>query len=312
MPSPSSAPTAPCRPAPRCSTLTKVALALLAALCWSGCKTTETKQAGELSRSRSNNSYYPFAQRAVLEAPVPGQYGHRARPAGDAAPLEQRSGLGTRHGEWRQSRVSDAQFDRATSRPTAVRSIAYNDAEGARERFGSSASRQRGFDVGPARVEFRRGNGWRLPAYSSRDGDYIVGDEGDRYAVRITNNDRRSRIEVVLSVDGLDAIDGRSASTSKRGYVIAPGETMTVEGWRTSNSGVAAFRFGSVEGSYAARSGAGTANVGVIGVAVFEESGRPSGREGDRRGRAQAFPGDGGEVGGRFSRPPGAPGLRVY
>jgi hypothetical protein len=64
-------------------------------------------------------------------------------------------------------------------------------------------------------------------------------------------------------------------------------------------SQVAAFRFGSVRDSYAARKG-DAQNVGVIGVAFFAEEG--SGypwieRESDRRRDADPFPG-------RFASPP--------
>ena len=57
---------------------------------------------------------------------------------------------------------------------------------------------------------------------------------GDRYRVRITNPTAR-RVEAVVSVDGLDAIDGKTASfDDKRGYVIAPYGEVTIEGFRTS------------------------------------------------------------------------------
>jgi hypothetical protein len=62
---------------------------------------------------------------------------------------------------------------------------------------------------------------------------------------------------------------------------------------------VAAFRFGSVRGSYAAGKG-GERNVGVIGVALFSERGaeRPwTAREIERREAADPFPG-------RFASPP--------
>ena len=79
------------------------------------------------------------------------------------------------------------------------------------------------------------------------------------------------RYEVVASVDGLDVVDGRTASLDKRGYVVAPGSTLVIDGFRTSLDEVAAFRFGRVDASYAARTGQ-PANVGVIGVAIFCEA----------------------------------------
>jgi hypothetical protein len=98
---------------------------------------------------------------------------------------------------------------------------------------------------------------------------YVLGEHGGRYTIRVANPSAR-RVEVVVSVDGLDVIDGKAASHGKRGYVINPYGEVRIEGWRTSFSSVAAFRFGRVADSYAARTGSAR-NVGVIGVAVFAE-----------------------------------------
>jgi hypothetical protein len=61
----------------------------------------------------------------------------------------------------------------------------------------------------------------------------------------VVRNESDARVEVVLSVDGLDVIDGRSASYRKRGYIIPPRGRINVDGFRQSMSEVAAFRFGS-------------------------------------------------------------------
>jgi len=98
---------------------------------------------------------------------------------------------------------------------------------------------------------------------------YVLGEHGARYTIRVTNPSSR-RVEVVVSVDGLDVIDGKAAGFGKRGYVINPYSEVRIDGWRTSYSTVAAFRFGRVADSYAARTGSAR-NVGVIGVAVFAE-----------------------------------------
>lgn len=104
----------------------------------------------------------------------------------------------------------------------------------------------------------------------------------------------------MLSVDGLDVMDGRRASYSKRGYILSPGESLTVDGFRTSTSTVAAFRFSSVSRSYAALRHDDTANIGVVGLAVFEERGAWPWRDGEssRRREANPFPG------GRWAQPP--------
>ena len=108
-----------------------------------------------------------------------------------------------------------------------------------------------------------------LPTFSHRGRTYVLGVPGQRYLLRIRNDSGR-RVEVVASVDGRDVLDGMPAAWEKRGYLVeAYGETV-VDGYRLSGDAVAAFRFGSVRDSYAARMG-DARDVGAIGVAVFPE-----------------------------------------
>lgn len=113
-------------------------------------------------------------------------------------------------------------------------------------------------------------DGYPVHVYHRNSRGYVLGTTGDRYEIRVTNRSDK-RIEAVITVDGRDVIDGQSGDfESKRGYVIAPHDSVTVDGWRMSRDEVAAFRFSSVRDSYAARTG-DARNVGVIGVAIFPE-----------------------------------------
>jgi hypothetical protein len=126
----------------------------------------------------------------------------------------------------------------------------------------------------PYRVELLYGDSGRLPTYYASGRAYVLGNIGERYRIHIGNPTSR-RVEAVVSVDGLDAIDGRTASfDDKRGYVIPAYGDITIDGFRTSVDKVATFRFSSVRDSYAARKGQ-ERNVGVIGVAFFPERERP-------------------------------------
>jgi hypothetical protein len=125
----------------------------------------------------------------------------------------------------------------------------------------------------PFDVQIMRENGDSLPTYASHDRYYVQGNAGERYIIRIVNPTPR-RVEAVVSVDGLDVIDGESGDLRKRGYVVpAYGETR-VEGFRTSQADVATFRFSSVHESYAGMKGKAR-NVGVVAVAIFEEQAHP-------------------------------------
>jgi hypothetical protein len=121
----------------------------------------------------------------------------------------------------------------------------------------------------PYDVQVMRENGETLPTYSLKDRFYVQGNANERYIIRITNPTDH-RIEAVVSVDGLDVIDGESGDLRKRGYVVPPYGETRIEGFRTSQADVATFRFSSVSGSYAGQKGKAR-NVGVIAVALFEE-----------------------------------------
>lgn len=98
---------------------------------------------------------------------------------------------------------------------------------------------------------------------------YVAGTPGHRYTVRMTNR-TGGRVLTVLSVDGVNAITGQTASPDQSGYVLDPWESTEIAGWRKSDNEIAQFNFTALPDSYAARTGR-PANVGVIGVAVFTE-----------------------------------------
>jgi hypothetical protein len=118
---------------------------------------------------------------------------------------------------------------------------------------------------------FRLESGGRvLPTHHHHGRTYVEGRRGERYQIRVVNH-TGGRIEAVVTVDGRDVITGRRGNyRNQRGYVIRPYGSVTIDGFRTSWSGVAAFRFTEVYDSYAARMG-DASNVGVVGVAVFKE-----------------------------------------
>ena len=122
---------------------------------------------------------------------------------------------------------------------------------------------------GPYSLELVDDTGRVLPTFSHRGRTFVLGVPGQRYLLRIRNGSGR-RVEVVASVDGRDVVDGGPAAWEKRGYLIEPFGETTIDGYRLSGEAVAAFRFGSVRDSYAARMG-DARDVGVIGVAVFPE-----------------------------------------
>ena len=220
-----------------------------------------------------------------------------------------RPGLGTTWGETRTSYVSSSPFDRADySHPFALVSLNYNDDAGIQamaRRLGNSYASfdHSGVDAAQGAVSVRLldENGAPLPSASLAGHDYVAGSDGQRYVIEIENH-TGNRFEAVATVDGLDVVDGKDGALSKRGYLIDPWATLQIDGFRRSQSAVAAFRFGAVKDSYAARKGIDR-NVGVVGVAFFHERGTSlpwTERELDRRDSANPFPGG-------FASPPPAP-----
>lgn len=116
-----------------------------------------------------------------------------------------------------------------------------------------------------------RNTGRPLTAFPHRGERYVVGTPGHQYAVKLTNRSP-DRVLVVLSVDGVNAISGETASPDQSGYVLEPWQDATVSGWRKSQQSVAQFEFTDFADSYANRTGR-PAHVGVIGIAVFRERG---------------------------------------
>jgi len=201
--------------------------------------------------------------------------------------LDGDEGLGTVYGERRRSDSFERRFERARVHPDAVLALCYDDYEGVAAVSDSPWQTSAIQDVGRhVTVSLVDGRGRVLDALDVGRQRYAVGEPGRRYEIEVTNRSSR-RYEVVASVDGLDVIDGEHASTRKRGYILEPHATLVIDGWRTHEDEVAAFRFGQVADSYAARRGA-PMDIGVIGVALFAERPRYH-RDTDRRRRARPF-----------------------
>ena len=114
-----------------------------------------------------------------------------------------------------------------------------------------------------------RDNGMPLRTYYHRGEYWVAGKPGARYAIEIRNT-LQERILAVTSVDGINVLTGDTARWDQSGYVLHGEEAYEVTGWRKSQAEVAAFEFAAAPNSYAARTGR-SANIGVIGVAVFRE-----------------------------------------
>jgi hypothetical protein len=210
-----------------------------------------------------------------------------------APPPDERPGLATAWGESVWSPITMSPFVRASAQPWAAAVIHYNDAEGVRAHAAyvgaSVAPLETWIGEGAIGVAIVDEDGAMLPGISAGGRNLVAAVDGARYQI-VVHNTTTARFEIVTSVDGLDVIDGKPAGIDRRGYIVDPGGELVIDGFRQSDDQVAAFRFGKVAASYAART-SGDANVGVIGVAIFAERGATWTRaELERRDRANPFP----------------------
>lgn len=224
----------------------------------------------------------------------------------------ERPGLGTEWGETRDSPLRDVPFERASQgHPFATAEVRYNDEpgvealadyatqRGARTRETSAVS-------GSITISVRDENGAPLEAVQVGGRWFVIGEQGMRYTI-VMQNHTGHRFEAVTTVDGLDVMNGGAGSVYNRGYLLMPYESLEVDGFRQSHETVAAFRFGRVADSYAAKTGTAR-NVGVIGVAFFNEAGDAwtpsSDAETQRRVTANPFPADPRHDERRYAQPP--------
>lgn len=259
---------------------------------------TSAPASGRSAAPTQHYESYDSAGEAEAAADAPYQPAPREQPR-----PEQRPGLGTVFGETVTSHVRMKPFVRATSSPFAAVAMYYNDADGVRAHAGYVGQQQ----LSPFRAHTPAGGisvgltdqyGNLLSGGMAGGRALVVGAEGQRYNI-VVQNQTGGRYEVVVSVDGLDVIDGKPAATAKRGYILEPYSTLTIDGFRTSEYQVAAFRFGRVSQSYAART-SGDRNVGVIGAAFFAEKGSVwTTDELRRRDTADPFPAER-----SYARPP--------
>lgn len=112
----------------------------------------------------------------------------------------------------------------------------------------------------------------------SHDGKvFVESKHWTEYSIRIKNNGWNRRL-MVVSVDGMNVIDGAAAGKTSAGYVVNGYSSTEIKGFRTSNDTVHPFKFNRKERSYAAKSdetNGDTSNCGVIGVAVYSEKEKP-------------------------------------
>jgi hypothetical protein len=123
--------------------------------------------------------------------------------------------------------------------------------------------------------------------YQARGTTYVEARHGAEYSLRLSNRSG-IRVAVALAVDGINSIDAKTtAAATAAKWVLDPWQTITIDGWQTSQEAARRFVFTTEPDSYGAWLGR-TDNLGVIEAVVFRE--RPLAQEfaGGSRGSDEA------------------------
>ncbi len=114
--------------------------------------------------------------------------------------------------------------------------------------------------------------------YSYNSEIYLAGNHGEPYYIKICSSNPyyyqypNGRNMNIVSVDGLNVINGKPAGYNQPGYVLNnDGSCNVIKGWRKNLNEEAQFVLTDSTQSYANRSNQNINNVGVIGIASFKE-----------------------------------------
>lgn len=110
----------------------------------------------------------------------------------------------------------------------------------------------------------------KIPEYGHAGLSFIEGRRGQPYTLKL-RNDSAGRVLAVVSIDGLNVVDGQPCTPQARGYVVPAYSTVEIEGWRTSLSQVHEFKFEAKDQSYAKGTTGEVQNCGVIAAKFFSE-----------------------------------------
>lgn len=260
--------------------LALVVLFILIPLVWmTGCMTKSAPSTSKIEPTNHNDSAaQAIAKSSLRKACLPTDPSSEHNPALHEM-SESRPGLATGWGKSKTSRIRYTDFTRKPN--SLTKQIAYyNDREGAQALQNARGSRllipiyPAAFSTsGPLSISLESPFGETFTHYRlDSQTPVFVGEAGAPYVITLRNKTNH-RVEAVVSVDGLDVMDGKSASPNNRGYIVGPRDTLRIPGFRQSMNEIARFEFSSVANSYANQTGgeAAARNVGLIGLAMFEE-----------------------------------------
>lgn len=173
--------------------------------------------------------------------------------------------LGTKWGDEVTSQSTQVEAKRMTSEPIDETQVRY-----AAKTFKGKSLNAISLAAGQVRFTVEDSLGNPLPLFRAGQSYYVTAQDGQSYQLHYQNNSDNT-YEIVSSVDGIDVLNGSSASRYNAGYVLEPHDTLVIEGFRKSAEAVASFTFSKPSESYANHNASGSIdNTGIIGTVVYE------------------------------------------
>lgn len=173
--------------------------------------------------------------------------------------------LGTKWGDEVTSHVTEVNLKRLSDQPIAESQVRY-----ANKQYQGKTINSISLAAGKISFSIVDDADAVLPLFREGQSYYLAGQDGQSYQLKYENH-TDSTFEVVASVDGIDVLDGSTASRTNSGYVLHPHSEMKIEGFRKSDSAVASFTFSKPEDAYAANSNNGLIqNTGIIGTVIYQ------------------------------------------
>ena len=114
-------------------------------------------------------------------------------------------------------------------------------------------------------------NGKPVKTYQKSGKTYIEAKEGSEFTIKLQNTSWRKAC-VVVSIDGLNVIDGEPADKDSQGWIIERWGSTEIKGWQHNDNKAGGFKFEAKTGdeSYAGSQGKGDC-CGVIGILAHSE-----------------------------------------
>lgn len=117
-------------------------------------------------------------------------------------------------------------------------------------------------------------NGRPVKQFGQNGRVFIEARVDSEYSIKVRNSNSY-RVLAVVSVDGVNVVNGKNANLEGTGYIIPGYSAVDIQGYRRDLSSVGAFKFTKKKKAYAKQVSGTTQNVGVISVAVFKEKEKP-------------------------------------